>query len=133
MLLDGAVGAIQKAIEAFDSDDIVIRIETIHNQTTKAGTIIAQLRDALDFDSGGEFAARLGGLYVYIGNQLMRGNIRKDRSMLEEAKRHLEIIQQSWREMMTRSAAPAFASATSPARVGEGFLAPSGAGFSIQV
>lgn len=133
LLLDGAVNAIQKAIEAFDSDDIGVRIETIHNQTSKAGTIINQLRDALDFETGGELAARLGGLYVYIGNQLIRGNIRKDRSLLEEAKRHLEVIQQSWREMMSRSSMPALASSAASASGSERIGVPSAAGFSIQV
>ncbi len=133
MLLDGAVNAIQNAINAFNSEDIVIRIETIHNQTTKAVAIIAQLRDALDLDSGGEFAARLGGLYVYIGNQLMRGNVRKDRSMLEEAKRHLEIIQQSWREMLTQSSPHVLSPARSTVQAGDALMTSSASGFSVQV
>ena len=37
LLLDGAVTAIQRAIDAFQLDDFGKRFETIHNQATKAG------------------------------------------------------------------------------------------------
>ena len=133
MLLDGAVAAIQNAIEAFKVEDIGVRFETIHNQTTKAGAIVSQLREALDFDSGGELASRLGGLYVYIGNQLIRGNIRKDPSLLEEAKRHLEVIQGSWREMLTQSSPHALSPARASVQREKSDLATAVAGFSIQV
>lgn len=115
LLLDGAVTAIQRAIDAFQLDDFGKRIETIHNQATKAGAIISQLRAALDPGIGGEFAERLGSLYDYIGNQLIKGNIRKDPRLFEEAKSHLEVIQGAWKEMLL-NASPALAVA--PAGMG---------------
>jgi flagellar protein FliS len=133
MLLDGAVTSIQNAIEAFEVEDVGVRLQTIHNQTAKAGAIVAQLRDALDLDSGGELASRLAGLYVYIGNLLMRGNIRKDSSMLEEAKRHLEVIQDSWREMLAKTSPHALAPARAAIQGEKSDLSPAAAGFSIKV
>lgn len=133
MLLDGAVTSIQNAIEAFDVEDIGVRFETIHNQTAKAGAIVAQLRDALDLDSGGDFACRLGGLYVYIGNQLLRGNIRKDRTLLEEARRHLQVLQESWREMLTKSSPHPLSAARVVVERETAGMAPAASGFSIQV
>jgi len=100
MLLDGAVAAIQKAIDAFEMEDFARRLETIHNQATKAGAIVHQLRDALDPTFGSEFTDRLGALYDYIGNRLIQANIRKDPQLFAEAKSHLEVIQSAWREMM---------------------------------
>jgi len=134
MLLDGAVASIQNAIRAFDFEDIGVRFETIHNQTGKARAIVAQLRDALDLDYGGDFASNLEALYVYIGNLLLRGNIRKDQALLEEACRHLRVIQQSWREMLTNSSphSVAFASRTVVEPVTDGGT-PSASGFSVQV
>lgn len=134
MLLDGAVASIQNAIKAFDFEDIGVRFETIHNQTGKAGAIVAQLREALDLDSGGDFASKLEALYVYIGNLLLRGNIRKDQALLQEACRHLRVIQESWREMLTNSSphSIAFAPKTVVDRMTVGG-ATSSSGFSVQV
>lgn len=106
MLLDGAVSAIDKAIDAFGLDDFGRRMEIIHNQSSKAGTIVSQLRDALDLESGGEFAHRLAGLYCYVGEHIVRGNLRKDPTPLHEAKRHLQVIQEAWREMLTQGGQP---------------------------
>ena len=103
LLLDGAVSSIQKSVEAFELDDIGARLQTIHNQATKAGAIVAQLRDALDLETGGEFARRLFGLYGYVSHKLVEGNIKKDTAPLLEAQRHLRVIQEAWREMLAGS------------------------------
>lgn len=101
MLLDGAVVAIQRAIEGFDIEEFGLRQQTIHNQITKAAAIVSQLRLALDLDIGGDFSKKLFGLYGYIGEQLIQGNLRKEPEPLLEAKRHLAVIQEAWREMLT--------------------------------
>jgi flagellar protein FliS len=100
MLLDGAVVAIQRAIEGFDIEEFGLRQQTIHNQITKAAAIVSQLRLALDLEIGGDFSKKLFGLYGYIGEQLIQGNLRKESEPLLEAKRHLTVIQEAWREML---------------------------------
>ena len=100
MLLDGAVVAIQRAIEGFDIEEFGLRQQTIHNQITKAAAIVSQLRLALDLEIGGDFSKKLFGLYGYIGEQLIQGKLRKVSEPLLEAKRHLTVIQEAWREML---------------------------------
>lgn len=80
MLLDGAVLAIQRSIDGFDIEEFGLRQQTIHNQITKAAAIVSQLRVALDLEAGGDFSRKLFGLYGYIGDHLIQGNLRKDRS-----------------------------------------------------
>lgn len=100
MLLDGAVTAIQRAIDGLELEDFGLRQETVHNQITKAGAIVSQLRVALDLEAGGELAVRLFGLYGYIGDRLVQANLRKEADPLREAQRHLQVIQEAWREML---------------------------------
>ena len=100
MLLDGAVVAIQRSIDGFDIEDFGVRQQTIHNQITKAAAIVSQLRVALDLEVGGDFSRKLFGLYGYIGDHLIQGNIRKEPEPLREAQRHLKVIQEAWREML---------------------------------
>jgi flagellar protein FliS len=66
----------------------------------KAAAIVSQLRVALDLEVGGDFARKLFGLYGYIGDHLIQGNIRKEPEPLREAQRHLKVIQEAWREML---------------------------------
>lgn len=125
MLLDGAVLAIQRAIDGFAIDDFGLRQQTVHNQITKAAAIVSQLRLALDLEVGGDFSRKLFGLYGYIGEHLIQGNLRKDSAPLKEAQRHLQVIQEAWREMlaaqlvgsMTESAGTRPASAPATERV----------------
>jgi flagellin-specific chaperone FliS len=49
---------------------------------------------------GGDFSRKLFGLYGYIGDHLIQGNLRKDPAPLKEAQRHLQVIQEAWREML---------------------------------
>lgn len=105
MLLDGAVMAIQRAIDGFGIDDFGQRQQLVHNQITKAAAIVSQLRLALDLEAGGEFARKLFGLYGYIGEHLIQGNLRKDPEPLKEAQRHLKVIQEAWREMLVEQMA----------------------------
>jgi flagellar protein FliS len=117
MLLDGAVVAIQRAIDGFDIEEFGLRQQTIHNQITKAAAIVSQLRLALDLEIGGDFSKKLFGLYGYIGEQLIQGNLRKESEPLLEAKRHLAVIQEAWREMLAAQSmgVPMDASASRPA------------------
>jgi flagellar protein FliS len=100
MLLDGGVVAIQRAIDGFDIEDFGQRQQMVHNQITKAAAIVSQLRVALDLQVGGEFSRTLFGLYGYIGDHLNTGNLRKDPAPLREAQRHLQVVQEAWREML---------------------------------
>ena len=100
MLLDGAVLAIQRSIDGFEIEEFGLRQQTIHNQITKAAAIVNQLRVALDLEVGGDFARKLFGLYGYIGDHLIQGNVRKEPGPLREAQRHLKVIQEAWREML---------------------------------
>ena len=133
LLLDGAVTAIQSAIDAFELEDFGRRMETIHNQSMKAGAIVAQLRDALDLTAGGEFAQRLAALYHYVGDHVVRGNLQKDPVPFHEAKRHLQVIQEAWREMLLQSGQPLPTAGQPNRRGGDSPNPAEAAGFSIQV
>lgn len=96
MLFDGARTSIARARFAMEQNDIPGRGMAI----SKAVAIVSEgLRAALNLEAGGEVAANLQELYIYIERCLLQANLRSDVSKLDEADRLLADIAGAWNEM----------------------------------
>lgn len=63
---------------------------------TKAIEIIGGLRSFLDFENGGDLAARLEGLYDYMERTLFEANAKNDPEKLDEVADLLRSIKEGW-------------------------------------
>jgi len=100
----------------FDGIEVVLRNARVHMQqgnVVEKGRAISKAIDlvnqgllaALDREKGGEVAQNLASLYEYIGNLLLRANLRNSVSALEEAETLLQQISSAWRDIAVRAEA----------------------------
>ena len=92
MLLDGALAKLSIAKGCMERGDIVGKCENID----WAVSIICGLRGSLDFEQGGDIAAKLDGLYDYAARQLVVANARSDDKLLGEVVSILNEIRAGW-------------------------------------
>lgn len=93
MLFDGALRAIDTATVQVSARDI----EGKGRSLGKAIDIVGGgLSASLDLERGGEIAANLHALYGYIVQCLSEANIANDRDKLDEARRLLAHMRESW-------------------------------------
>ena len=96
LLFEGARKAIARARFAFENNDVPARGMAI----SKAVAIVSEgLRAALNLEAGGEVAANLQELYIYIERCLLQANLHADASKLDEADRLLADIASAWNEI----------------------------------
>lgn len=96
MLFDG----VQKQIKA-------ARLHIENGNVAEKGKAIAKATDivnmgllaALDKEKGGELAERLESIYLYVGQLLLRANLKNDIAKLDEAAELLEQIGSAWKEI----------------------------------
>lgn len=62
----------------------------------KAIEIIGGLRSFLDFEKGGDLAARLEGLYDYMERALLEASARNDMAKLDEVANLLRSVKEGW-------------------------------------
>jgi flagellar protein FliS len=91
MLYDGAIRAVNKAIELMPKKEI----EEIHNSIIKAQEIVMELTSSLNMDIG-EISEKLFSIYMYMNNKLTEANVKKDIAPLKEVKNHLEKLREAW-------------------------------------
>jgi flagellar protein FliS len=91
MLYDGAIRAVNKAIELMPAKEI----EQIHNSIIKAQEIVMELTSSLNMDVG-EISEKLFSIYMYINNKLTEANVKKEVAPLREVKLHLEKLREAW-------------------------------------
>lgn len=103
MLYDGALRFMDQAIKGFDIKGKRASYEEVNNNIVRAIAIIAELRASLNHEVGGEFSVTMSNLYDYMEGQLSLGNVKKEVSLVEEARKHLQEIRDSWAEMLLKS------------------------------
>jgi flagellar secretion chaperone FliS len=92
MLYEGAIRFIKQAIVAVDKKDIADRGVNIG----RAFDIVNELNNTLNHEVGGEIAANLEQLYMFVSEQLTKANAYGDRTALEAALRILETLYAGW-------------------------------------
>lgn len=103
MMYDGAIQFIEIAIGKIKENDIAGKGLYI----SKAQAVISELTASLDTEKGGEIAASLEKLYVFVSSQLQTANINKDIKPLEVSNRLLGTLREGWKGIF--SGAPALA------------------------
>lgn len=104
MLFDGARVALADAQTYMGSGDIAAKGKAV----SKAITIVENgLRASLDKSVGGEIAANLDALYVYMGERMVMGNLTNQPAMLEEVRQLLGELKSAWADIKPQPPAAA--------------------------
>ncbi|MFN4090277.1 MAG: flagellar export chaperone FliS [Alphaproteobacteria bacterium] len=112
MLYERALRALRDAIRAIDAGEVQTRFENVE----RASEIVVHLAGTLDTERGGEVAANLSRLYVFMLRRLSDVNLRNDAQAARDVIGLLEPLAESWREL-ARTASGGGASAAPPATV----------------
>ncbi len=99
MLYDGAIRNLKMAIESIRSENL----EKAHQGITKARSIISELSVSLDMEKGGEIAANLKSLYLYMFDQLIEANIKKDAAITASVLKLLLQLREAWVSIATQN------------------------------
>ena len=94
MLYEGMIKFCNIAIDAVERKDI----QKAHTNIMKVQAIIDYLRQTLDMKY--PVAQNFERMYIYLGNQLIEANLKKDQGMLEEINVNLRAIRDTWKEVM---------------------------------
>lgn len=92
LLYNGALERINMAKARMQAKDYEGKGKLI----TKAIEIVGGLRSFLDFEKGGDLAARLEGLYDYMERTLFEANAKNDMAKLDEVADLLRFIKDGW-------------------------------------
>ena len=103
LLFDTAWDNLNKIEKLFSEDFSVQQQEKIHNTIMKTYKIFVELQNCLDFKPSQELASRLYQLYDYICRQLIQANSKKSVQHIQEARKILEPLRESWREMLLQN------------------------------
>ncbi len=93
MLYEGAIRFMKLAIREIEAQNW----EAKHKYILKAQDIFLELNTVLDMDSGGEIAANLRSLYLYMGRRLTEANIKKDPEIIREVISLAEELNAGWK------------------------------------
>ncbi len=100
MLYDGGLRYLNQALTAFDMTDDIERINSIHVNLLRAQDFITELACSLDIERGGDLAAELDRIYEFMLHHLAKANNEKSRKPVEEVKRMLSELRESWEQCM---------------------------------
>ena len=100
MLFNGAIQRAEEAKRQLSKG----KTEGVHNNLLRAQDIVAELRGALNMKAGGEVARNLDRLYEYFQHLLIKANIRKEASHLDEVIDHLTTMRNTWQEVFDKLA-----------------------------
>ena len=95
LLYDGALSRIAEARQRFQAGD---RLQA-ELAVTKAQAIVNELRNSLNMEEGGEIAANLHRLYLYIHDRLVACLLDSRLDPLTEASALLEDLRGAWAEI----------------------------------
>jgi flagellar protein FliS len=92
MLYDGALRFTTEAREAIVRRDIRARQQNV----SRALDIVSELQSTLDMESGGELAAELDRLYLFVRDRLVDASIKQDVKPVDDALRVLRTLREGW-------------------------------------
>ncbi len=94
LLYEGAISFLTKAKACLADEDIPAACNLIN----RAQDILDELNASLNMEQGGEIAANLHRLYLYMGDQLVQAKIRGRMENLSEVIRMLSTLNEAWRQ-----------------------------------
>jgi flagellar biosynthetic protein FliS len=108
MLYNGAIRFANESIQHLEAK----KLEKAHNANKKAQNIVRELMVTLDMQY--DIAKELYALYDYIVYSLIQGNVKKDKTMIINARMILVELRDAWTQAMKQSyTAPAVGHAKS--------------------
>ncbi len=93
MLYDGAIKFMRLAIRELEAQNY----EAKGRYVNRAQDIINELNTVLDMEAGGEVAANLRKLYLFMAGHLSQANAKRDPQMIREVISLMEELNKSWR------------------------------------
>jgi flagellar protein FliS len=97
MCYELAIGQLKKAKTHFELKEFEAKAKSLQ----AAMNVIHELRQALDFNLGGDVAKNLDALYHYMTNRLIDGDLKKDAKAFDEVADMLEELLSAWKEIFT--------------------------------
>ena len=98
MLYEGAIRFLGQSVTAIKSKDI----DTKRQSIDRAMAVIQHLQSTLDRDRGGDVAAELDRLYIYITSKVLEGSTRLQTEPIEEAIKLLNVLLSGWEEIVKK-------------------------------
>lgn len=95
LLYEGAIKNIKLAELALDTVDF----ESVNRYSTKAQSIILELKNALNPKAGGEITEQLNQIYDFMFERLVSANIEKQPEKFELVRKMLEELKTTWNEL----------------------------------
>ncbi|MBI3815295.1 MAG: flagellar export chaperone FliS [Nitrospinae bacterium] len=92
MMYDGAIRFAREAVKRIHSKDIAGRGTYIR----KTQDIILELMNSLDRENGGEIAANLSKLYLFMNRNLIMANIQGEDKFIEDIVKILTELRDAW-------------------------------------
>ncbi len=92
MLMEGGLTRLAQAKGAMERNDVALKGTLIG----KTIDIVGGLRQGLNLEAGGEVAANLDSLYVYMTTRLVEANRKNDPTILDEVAGLLREIKSGW-------------------------------------
>ena len=92
MLYEGAIRFSKQAKMAMEEGDRITKLEKV----SRGMAIITELSNTLDFETGGEIAENLDGLYAFMTRELTRSNIENDPEALQTVIDLLSDLHEGW-------------------------------------
>ena len=102
MLYDGAIGFLEKALAGFDHSDPLLLNQTVNNNILRAQAIINEMNASLNMEAGEDIALNFRQLYNYFFRRLREANFSKRKEPIEETIARLQVLRDSWAEMLRR-------------------------------
>lgn len=95
MLYEGAIKFSNIAIMAIEKGEV----EKAHNSIMKVQRIITEFQATLNHKY--ETAKDFEEIYQYLQQRLIEANIKKDKNIMEEVLKHLRVMRDTWKEVMS--------------------------------
>lgn len=95
LLYDGANRFLTQAAAAMAES----QIENAHVRLRRAEMIIAHLLASLDYERGGDLAARLASIYMFSQRHLNQARIHKDPERINEVRGLLATLRDAWAQI----------------------------------
>ena len=102
MCYDGAIGSLKLARDSYLAKDYEAKGRALQ----KAVDIIDELNATLDMKKGGEIAANLRSLYVFMTRTLIEADLKRDLKVFGEVIHMLEELESSWKQIAVPSERP---------------------------
>jgi flagellar protein FliS len=100
MLLEGAIGFLDRALVGFQHEDPLEFNRTINNNILRAQAIVNELNITLNMAEGGEIALHLRRLYTYMDRRLQESNQVKQREGIDDVIERLRVLRDTWAQML---------------------------------